>query len=124
MRLFATLASSYALRIDRGLPVHRLVGLARAAAGLTAEHVAVALGISESSYRRLESGARTARRGELIAIAQITGQDLELFEGASSPNAAVASNVTPSASAVKASAPSQRKGSRALSRRLEKGARA
>lgn len=118
------MAHGATLRVDRQLPVHRLVGLARAAAGLTAEHVAEALGISESSYRRLESGARTARRGELIAIAQITGQDLELFEGASFDNAAESGTLSGTAAKIKAAAPSQRKGSRALRRRLQKGARA
>ncbi len=59
------------------------------------------MGISESSYRRLESGARAARRGELIAIAQITGQASDFFESASFDNAAEGGTVTPSDESVK-----------------------
>ena len=37
------------------------------------------MGISLTTYQRIEAGARQPRRLELIAFAQITGQDLAFF---------------------------------------------
>jgi transcriptional regulator with XRE-family HTH domain len=55
------------------------VRLARHAANLEPEAVAAALGISRSSYFRSEAGVRPFKRGELLAIAGLTGQSPELF---------------------------------------------
>lgn len=49
--------------------------------------MAQAAGISVRSYQRTIAGTREARRGELMAWAQLTGQDLELFESDSSDGA-------------------------------------
>jgi transcriptional regulator with XRE-family HTH domain len=62
--------------------------------------MAIELGLSKGTYERIESDARQARRGELIAIAQLTGQDLSLF-GASSDDGE-APNLSPLPAAVKA----------------------
>lgn len=59
------------------------IRLARLVSKRSVSDMATALGMSKGTYERVESGSRPARRGELIAIAQITGQDLAFF-GASS----------------------------------------
>lgn len=45
--------------------------------------MATALGVSKATYERIESGARSARRGEVIAMAQLTGQEISFFGSAS-----------------------------------------
>lgn len=55
------------------------IRLARVAAELGVAEMAARLGFSTDTYSRIESGARPVRRGELIAIAQITGQGEEFF---------------------------------------------
>jgi transcriptional regulator with XRE-family HTH domain len=53
--------------------------LARKAAGLDIDEAARRIGVSVSTWTKTEAGARLPRRGELIAFAQVTGQDLGFF---------------------------------------------
>lgn len=72
--------------------------LARIAAGLEQKDLAQAIGIGLRTYERIESGARPLRRGELIAIAQVTGQEVSFF--GASPDADGAEVLTGGASPV------------------------
>jgi transcriptional regulator with XRE-family HTH domain len=74
----------HALQLDAEVDQGRRLELARVAARLEQEEMAQAVGISVRSYQRTIAGTRTARRGELIAWAELTGQDLDFFSGASS----------------------------------------
>ncbi len=58
--------------------------VARIAAGLTPNEAARLLGVSQRTYERIESDVREPRRGEIVAFAQITGQDVAFFGGGSS----------------------------------------
>src|SRR5437773_451750 len=55
------------------------IKLARIASGRSIGEMAAALGMSKGTYERTESGARPARRGELIAIAELTNQEKAFF---------------------------------------------
>jgi transcriptional regulator with XRE-family HTH domain len=61
------------------MPTEGRIRLARLAVDLTVAEMAEALGVSKGTYERIESGHRLARRGELIAIAHLTGQELDFF---------------------------------------------
>lgn len=58
--------------------------LARVAARKSALDMARAVELSVRSYKRTVDGTRIARRAELLAWAELTGQDVAFFEGASS----------------------------------------
>lgn len=68
-----------ALLVPAGMAVGDRVRLARIAKRRTVAEMAAALGMSKGTYERIEHGSRPPRRGELIAIAQLTDQDLEFF---------------------------------------------
>lgn len=75
--------NGHALRVPLGMTVGDRVRLARMAIGYTVAEMAEALGLSKGTYERIEQGQREPRRGELIAIAHITAQDLAFFAPAS-----------------------------------------
>lgn len=78
------MANVHTLTVSPETSIGDRLRLARIAAGLTQEEAARAIGLSPRTWTRLELEGREPRLGELIAIAQITGQDLEFFFGASS----------------------------------------
>lgn len=69
---------------DLVVPVEMVVGervrLARLAAGMTRQNLAEAIGVSHSTLQRIEDGSREPRRGELVAIAHFTRQELLFFD--------------------------------------------
>ena len=73
------MTSCNALAVPEQTGIARRIYLARIAAGLEPDEVARAIGVSLSTYQKTEAGARPPRRGELIAIAHVTGQDLAFF---------------------------------------------
>lgn len=77
----------HALVFRREVGTGRRIRTARVAAGLRPTQMASALGISRRTYDRLEDGSRHPRAGELAKIAELTGQDVEVF-GASSDEGA------------------------------------
>lgn len=78
------MSDGQSLVIAEDTEVSRRVALARVAAGLTQEDLARALGVSLATIGRIEQGVRAPRRVQLLALAQITGQDVTFFGLASS----------------------------------------
>ena len=107
------------LRVPIAMTVGRRVQLARMTTGRTAKAMAGVLGLSLGTYERIEQDQRQPRRGELIAIAHVTGQDLDFFERAPSLDAAEAGTLSPSPEQVKQSFPSD---GDALAERIAQGA--
>lgn len=67
------------VRIPEDAGIGTVFRVARYLAGMRPKDAAEALGLSQSSYQRIESGERQPRAAEVIAFAQITGQSIELF---------------------------------------------
>jgi transcriptional regulator with XRE-family HTH domain len=82
------MANGYApaLRLPAGSADGHIARLARLALGLSRADVAKALGISVSTYRHIEEGARAFRLDELRKFVALTGQDIELFGASLSAN--------------------------------------
>jgi transcriptional regulator with XRE-family HTH domain len=68
-----------ALSVPEEVTVGGRFRIARRASERTVAEMATALGVSKATYERIESGARSARRGEVIAMAQLTGQEIVFF---------------------------------------------
>lgn len=58
----------------------RRVRAARAYAGLAATELSQRVGVSRSTLLRIEYGQRTAKRGELLAVAEVTGVAPAFFD--------------------------------------------
>jgi transcriptional regulator with XRE-family HTH domain len=86
-------ANDTPIKVRDDVQLNELIRLARLAAGLTRPEVAQRAGLSTRTYERIEDGSREPLDDELVAIAQITGQELELFRNASSSGAAEAGTV-------------------------------
>jgi transcriptional regulator with XRE-family HTH domain len=82
------MANGTTLRVRSDIRLNELIRLARLAAGFERKELAQRLGLSKRTYERIEDGSRQPRAGEVVAIAQITGQDVELFGDPSFDNAA------------------------------------
>lgn len=75
------------LTIAAGTSLGDRIRIARVVAGRSMEEMASVLGVSARTYQRIETGERPVRRIELVAIAEVTGQEFDLFGGASLDNA-------------------------------------
>jgi transcriptional regulator with XRE-family HTH domain len=71
------------LAVPVATPVADLVRFCRVVSGLSRHEMARKIGVSKRTYDRIEDGSRPPRRGELLAIAQVSDQDPELIFGAS-----------------------------------------
>ncbi|VEI98665.1 HTH family transcriptional regulator [Corynebacterium matruchotii] len=61
--------------------------ISRENAGLNQEEMAKKIGIGRATYAKTEQGVRELRRGELLAIAAITGVDSHWLETGEVPEA-------------------------------------
>jgi transcriptional regulator with XRE-family HTH domain len=79
MQYSANMATKSAMVVSDELSTHRRARLARIAAEIDPETMAIALGMSKRSYERAEAGARRFSRAELVLLAQLTNQDPSFF---------------------------------------------
>jgi hypothetical protein len=87
--------TGHSLVLNAEVSQGRRIELARVAAQLEQDEMAQAAGISVRSYQRTVAGTRVAQHGELTIWAELTGQNLCLFESDSWDGAPILSHSRP-----------------------------